>query len=80
VQARILIREGTTSYLTPVKKDFEAICEPEHEKLLDQALEALKGKGRASIELAAQIRCGGKVVMRFRGSFVMIAGEAESGA
>ena len=79
IQARILIREGTASYLTPVEQDFEAICDVARESLLDQALEVLKRKGRATIELAAQIRCGGKVAMRFHGSFVMIADKMEAG-
>ena len=78
--ARILIREGTASYLTPVTKDFEAVCEVSEEKLLDETLESLQQTGRARIELAAQIRCEDKVTMRFRGIFVMVSDKTETGA
>lgn len=80
VDATILIREGTTTYLAPVRQDFEAICEVADDKMLDQFLNTLKRKGRAAIELAAQIAIDDTPAVRFRGSYVVLTGKKESGA
>ena len=80
VDATILIRKGTTTYLAPVSQDFEAICEVADDKILDQFLDTLQRKGRATIELSAQISTDDTTAVRFRGSYVVLTGKIEAGA
>lgn len=80
LDATILIRKGTTTYLAPVHGDFEAICEVADNEILDELLNTLKRKGRAAIELAAEISMEDTPAVRFRGSYVVLTGKKDCGA
>ncbi|HSE27704.1 MAG TPA: YiiD C-terminal domain-containing protein [Gemmatimonadales bacterium] len=69
---RIVIQGNSMEFLAPAEGDFEAECRapgPERWELFARALAA---RGRARIELDAEVRVGDALVASFRGQYVAL--------
>jgi thioesterase domain-containing protein len=72
--ARVVIQHGATDYLAPITGRFAATCRTDAAgwQRFDAAL---LRKGRARIDLVADVECQGEDVARFRGTYVAIVVE-----
>lgn len=68
----IVIQESRMAYLQPVKQDFEAMCLVPNRGQINQFRRALKRRGKARIELHAEIRSGDTLAANFTGYFVAV--------
>ncbi len=69
-QAQIVIQNSAIKYLRPVTSDFNVRCckpEPAH---IAKMLNALSKKGRARLELCAEIHEYGQAAVLFKGRYV----------
>ena len=71
---RIVIQGNSMEYLVPADGDFEALCRaptPERWAVFGRTLEQ---RGRARLELDAELRVDGELVASFRGQYVALRG------
>jgi len=68
----VVIQESSVQFLKPIKQDFEAVCPRPPKIALDRFLRTLDHRGRARLELDAEIRTDGEIAVRFRGQFVAV--------
>jgi thioesterase domain-containing protein len=66
----VLIQEGHTDFLLPVKEDLRAFCVPPDLEKYNKFLETFRRKGVARIKLEAEIRTNEGKGCYFRGLFV----------
>lgn len=72
VVATIVIQYSTSHYRRPVTRDFSATCQKPGDVQMAQFVRMLREKGKARLELEAEIRENGVVAMSFQGRYVAI--------
>ena len=70
--AHIVIHEGNMKFHKPATAEFSAICAIPEESTLQRFVTQYERRGRARINLHANIICGGKSVAEFSGAFAAI--------
>ncbi len=70
LEATVVIQDSTSYYRRPVTRDFSATCQKPGDTQMAQFLRVLREKGRARLELHAEIRENGVVAMSFQGRYV----------
>lgn len=73
----IVIHSNSVSYLAPVEDDFEAVCLPPGAAVWERFLRTLERRGKARLDLHAEVRAGGVLAAEFRGRYVVLAPEDE---
>jgi thioesterase domain-containing protein len=68
--AKIVIQDSTINYLLPVTKDFVACCRKPDAAQLTRFTNMLKRKGKARLELEAEIREEEQLAVAFKGRYV----------
>ncbi len=68
----IVIQESVSSYLRPVTNDFSARCRKPDSTHLAHFENMLRKKGKARLELAAEIDEGEEVAVSFKGRYVVL--------
>ena len=68
--AKVVIQDSTIRYLRPVAHDFAAVCVLPARAEIERCLLMLRKKGRARLELAAEIREAGELAVAFSGRYV----------
>ena len=71
VPAKVVIQDSTIRYLHPVAHDFAAACRLPDSTEIDRFLLMLRKKGRARMQLAAEIREEGRQAVAFSGRYVV---------
>jgi len=71
IPAKVVIQDSAIRYLRPVAQDFAAECSLPERAELDRFLLMLRRKGRARMELAAEIRADGELKVAFSGRYVV---------
>lgn len=74
IVATIVIQNSETHYRRPVTRDFLATCRKPDEAQLDSFLRMLREKGKARLELQAEIREHEKLAVSFQGRYVAYTG------
>lgn len=74
--ARIVIQESVISYRKPVTSNFSATCCKPTPRRIAQLFSALKRKGKARLELAAEICEGEELAVLFKGQYVVQLNQA----
>jgi thioesterase domain-containing protein len=77
IPATIVIQDSTSSYLLPVSNDFSAICHKPEPTQIARLEHSLIRKGKARIELYAQIYSHHEVAMSFKGRYVVSSNHIE---
>jgi thioesterase domain-containing protein len=72
VAARLVIQRHEMSYAEPIGGDFTAVCELTDEPAWERFLATLQRRGRARIELSAQLFHAARVAASSRGEFVAL--------
>jgi thioesterase domain-containing protein len=72
--AKVLIQDSAIRYLRPVTRDFAAVCWAPAGAEVERFLLMLGRKGRARIELAAEIREAAEMAVAFSGRYVVQRG------
>ncbi|MBV9231067.1 MAG: thioesterase domain-containing protein [Chloroflexi bacterium] len=67
----IVIQDSATNYLLPVTDDFSAHCYKPDQDQITKLKNMLKNKGKARLELKAEIREGEKIAVSFKGRYVV---------
>ena len=68
----IVVKDAQLEYLRPVTGMLEAHCPPADAEALQRFRDTLARRGKARIELKAEIRQDGTVAARYAGSFAVI--------
>lgn len=68
--AKIVIQDSTINYLLPVTRDFVAVCAKPDAAQLARFTTMLRRKGRARLELEAEIREENQLAVAFKGRYV----------
>jgi thioesterase domain-containing protein len=76
MEATIVIQDSTSHYRRPVTRDFFAACQKPGDAHMAQFVRILREKGRARLELQAEIRENDTVAMSFQGRYVAMAHSA----
>lgn len=71
VDGEIVIQDSTCNYLEPVTKDFYACCYKPDSEQVRKFEKTLKKRGRARLELQAEIIEDGVVRVSFKGRYVV---------
>jgi len=71
MHAQIVIQESMSSYLRPVTRDFSARCHKPDPTQLARLETTLRKKGKARLELQAEIKEGDIVAVSFSGRYVI---------
>ncbi|HLZ61866.1 MAG TPA: thioesterase domain-containing protein [Ktedonosporobacter sp.] len=71
VRAVIVIQDSASNYLLPVKSDFSACCYRPDSGQIARMKQMLLMKGRARLELKAEIVADLKVAVSFQGRYVV---------
>lgn len=69
--ARIVIQESLITYRKPVTGDFLAQCRKPAPRRIAQLMSALRRKGKARLELIAEICEGEALAVSFKGQYVV---------
>lgn len=75
--ARVVIQHGATDYRLPIGGTFAATCLAPDEAVWLRFLHTLRRRGRARVELTAEVTSGNLVVASFSGTYVAISGQGE---
>ena len=75
--SRVVIQQGSTDYLRPIRGTFTATCRLDDELAWGRFLRTLARFGRARIELEAAVTSGEELVAVFRGTYVALSGPGE---
>lgn len=73
LDGQIVIQDSTCNYLGPVTKDFYACCYKPDSEHIRQFEKVLKKKGKARLELHAEIIEDGVIRVSFKGRYVVQA-------
>ena len=71
IPAKVVIQDSAIRYLRPVTRDFVAECGLPASAEVERFLLILRRKGKARMELAADIREAGDLVVAFSGRYVV---------
>ena len=71
IPAKVVIQDSAIRYLRPVACDFAAECRLPARTEVERFLLILRRKGKARMELTAEIREAGEVVVAFSGRYVV---------
>jgi thioesterase domain-containing protein len=71
IPAKVVIQDSAIRYLRPVAHDFAAVCVLPAQAEIERCLLILHKKGKARMELAAEIRATGELVVAFSGRYVV---------
>lgn len=71
IAARIVIQDSSCNYLLPVKSDFSAVCHKPQPAQITKLEQMLTRKGKARIELHAEIYYDHTVALSFSGRYVV---------
>jgi thioesterase domain-containing protein len=71
IPAKVVIQDSAIRYLRPIARDFVAECRLPARAEVERFLLILRRKGKARMELAAQIREAGEVAVAFSGRYVV---------
>jgi thioesterase domain-containing protein len=71
IAAKVVIQDSAIRYLRPVTRDFVAECRLPARAEVERFLLILRRKGKARLELAAEIREAGEVAVAFSGRYVV---------
>ncbi len=74
---QIVIMGNSVKYLAPAEGDFEAVCAAPAAERWARFARTLDRRGRARLELDAEIRVGDLPVASFRGQYVALDAEPE---
>lgn len=69
---RIVIQGNSMEYLAPAEGDFEADCRAPGAERWELFARTLAQRGRARLELDAEVHCGGRLVASFRAQYVAL--------
>jgi len=67
----VVIQNSSISYLRPVTGDFAAVCHKPDQDTIARVGRSLKKKGKARVELSAEIYQRDMVVVGFKGRYVI---------
>lgn len=67
-----VVSKGAMGYLAPVTGTLRAVCNAPSEEELTTFFEHFERKGRARMNLAANIECNGKVAVEFEGQYAIL--------
>lgn len=70
--AQIVIREGNMKFRRPATSEFTAHCPLPPQDVQRQFVEQFQRRGRAGLDLEAEVHCNGSRVAEFQGNFVAI--------
>ncbi|MDB5082176.1 MAG: thioesterase [Chloroflexi bacterium] len=70
IAAKIVIQDSQVNYTLPVAGDFVACCRKPDPAQLERFQAMLVKKGRARLELGAEIRVGSRAAVTFQGRYV----------
>lgn len=70
--AHVLIKDGHTQYLDPVREDIKAICKAPDNEVLSHFIKVFERRGKARIKLEAFIQAGPNKSCVFTGEFVAV--------
>ncbi|HEV2583448.1 MAG TPA: thioesterase domain-containing protein [Ktedonobacteraceae bacterium] len=70
IEATIVIQDSSSHYRRPITHDFTASCQKPDEAQVAQFTRMLREKGRARLELQAEIHENDAVAMSFHGRYV----------
>ncbi len=73
LEATIVIQDSTSYYRRPITRDFSATCQKPDDAQMSQFVRMLREKGKARLELEAEIRENDAVAMSFQGRYVAMA-------
>lgn len=79
IAGTIVIQDSASHYRRPVTQDFTAICHKPDAEQVAQFARILREKGRARLELQAEIHEHGTLVMSFQGRYVALGNIAGNG-
>ena len=71
IPAKVVIQDSAVRYLRPVTYDFAAVCQAPASAEVERFVLMLRRKGRARMELAAEIREAAEVAVAFSGRYVV---------
>ncbi len=71
MQGQIVIQDSEIRYLRPVKSDFTARCPLPNAAEVQTFMKVLQRKGRARLELSAEVWSDGQVCATFHGRYVV---------
>jgi thioesterase domain-containing protein len=71
IPAKVVIQDSAIRYLRPVARDFLAECRLPASAEVERFLLILRRKSKARMELTAEIREAGEVVVAFSGRYVV---------
>jgi thioesterase domain-containing protein len=69
---RIVIQGNSMEYLAPAEADFDATCRAPSAERWELFARTLGQRGRARLELDAEVHVGGRLVASFRGQYVAL--------
>lgn len=75
--AHIVIHEGHMKFLKPATSQFSAICTIPSPGVMNQFVAQYERRGRARLELAAEVQCNGETVATFEGRFAAMRGNQQ---
>ncbi len=67
----LVIKQQTVKFLLPIRSDFECIASLHTNEDWAPFLTSYRQRGRARIQVNAQLRCEGKTCATFEGTFVL---------
>ncbi len=74
IRATIVIQDSQSHYRRPVTRDFIATCRKPEAAQIEQFVRMLREKGKARLELQAQIHEHEKLALSFQGRYVAYTG------
>lgn len=75
-ELHIVVNEANLRYLKPVTGELLARCRAPAPKVLETFVATLKRRGKARVELTAEVRQGEALAVEYRGSFVAYRGSS----
>lgn len=75
--AHIVIHEGHMKFLKPATGQFSALCAIPSPQSIDHFAAQYERRGRARLELAAEVQCNGETVAVFDGRFAAMRGDQQ---
>jgi thioesterase domain-containing protein len=74
IPAKVVIQDSAIRYLRPVTRDFAARCRMPEPREVERFLLMLRKKGRARLELQAEIEENSTIAVAFSGRYVVQTG------
>ena len=71
IPAKVVIQDSAIRYLRPITRDFAVECRLPASAEIERFLLMLRRKGKARMQLAAEIREAGEVAVAFSGRYVV---------